>query len=83
MKILSGKDQKYNRMVELSRLRTVMLSEIEQLTKVVRREVNPSYWWKTTDHEKLNKLNNRIDQLYKVIDALTDYRDMIGDSIND
>ena len=83
MKILTEKDQKYNRMVELSRLRTVMLFEIEELGKVVRKEENPSFWWKITDHEKLNKLNNRIDQLYKVIDALTDYRDMIGDSIND
>jgi hypothetical protein len=82
MKILTEKDQKYNRMGEISRLRTVMLSEIEELTKVVRREVNPPLY-RVTDHEKLNKLNNRIDQLYKVIDALTDYRDMIGDSIND
>jgi hypothetical protein len=81
MKILSEEDQKYNRMGELSRLRTVMLSEIEELTKVVRKEVNPPLY-RTTDHEKLNKLNNRIDQLYKVIDALTDYRDMIGDSIH-
>ena len=82
MKILSEKDQKYNRMVELSSLRTTMLFEIEQLTKLVRKEVNPPFY-RLTDHEKLNKLNGRIDKLYKVIDALSDYRDMIGDSIND
>lgn len=84
MKILTEQEQKQNKMTELARLRQDVLFEIEKLRAAAVNESSKerSYFLKV-DYRLIDKLHKRMDSMYKVAEAIMDYRDMIQDSIQD
>jgi len=86
MKILSEKEQKQNKLGEISSLRSHMFAEIQVLQKQRNKEMSKKenyFSFTKFDYALVNSLHERINRIQKVIENLNDYQDMICDSMND
>jgi len=86
MKILSEKEQKQNKVAELTTSKNQMYEEIQILKKQISKEISKKgkyFPFFKVNVNLVNNLKTRIDNIQKVVENLTDYRDMIEESLRD
>lgn len=84
MRTLTEKQQKEQRIFELSNLKYCVIGEINRLKVIRRKEMDKEcnfIFSKNPDWKLIAEINERISDLQKTVDALLEYIDMIESTI--
>ena len=86
MKILTEREQKCQKIVELTKLKNKVMSEAEAIKKIRDKELykEKRFWFpKTANWGLIHILDERMIAFYKAAETLIEYRDLIENSIHE